>query len=398
MSGKRSFGLDLTTVVKAGPGSRMQVPKTFAGMGSSRVALVTDKGLIEAGVIDKVAEAFEDSDVSIAGTFDGVRQDNDTRDINEIAEWYKEIGADGLLGVGGGSVMDAAKSAKAMLGMGASDILELFGGRTIVSYARPKAKPLGIPHISIPTTSGTGAEVSQGSAIKHAETRKKLIFFHQHSNSDFAFLDPELTVSLPRHLTAEPAFDSLVHCFEGFFTPLHNSFADALALRAARLILDNLPIAIEEPDNLDARGELQVASTLSVTASVSGRGAAPIHNFADAVGPHYGISHGLSNAVYAPIVLKNFPSHYLKRIRTFAQGLGMTTESKSDEELLAEVRTEVVNLMQICGIQSKFDIDVDAKEYAHLVKEVKEDPAGMAYPLPDDVIETCLKESLNVNA
>lgn len=396
MPATQSFGLDLTTVVKAGPGIRNQVPKTFAGMGSKRIALITDKGLIAAGVIDKVKDAFEGTDVTIAGVFDGIRQDNDTRDINECAKWYKDINADGILGVGGGSVLDAAKATKVLLGMGSDDIVDLFGERTIIAYARPKAKPLGIPHISIPTTSGTGAEVSQGSAILHAATRKKLIFFHQYSNSDFAFLDPELTVTLPRHLTAEPAFDSLVHCFEGFFSPLHNSFADALALRAARLILDNLPKAVENGNDLEARSELQAASTMSVVASVSGRGAAPIHNFADAVGPAHGISHGLANAVYAPIVLRNFPEHYLPRIRTFAKGLGMPIGSKTDEELLADVTAEVVALQEKVGIPTKFDLEVDGAQYDHLVHEVKTDPAGMQYPLKDDLIHTCLQESMTV--
>lgn len=396
MQANRSFGLDLTTVVKAGPGSRNKVPKTLGGMGCTRVALITDKGLIAAGVVDKVTQAFADSDVEIAGTFDAIRQDNDTRDINACTQWYKDIKADGILAVGGGSVMDAAKAVKAMLGMDAADILDLFGGRTIVSYARPKAKALGIPHISMPTTSGTGAEVSQGAAILHAETRKKLIFFHQFINSDFAFLDPELTVTLPRHLTAEPAFDSLVHCFEGFFTPLHNSFADALALRAARLILDNLPKAIENGDDLDARSELQAASTMSVVASVSGRGAAPIHNFADAVGPAHGISHGLANAVYAPIVLRNFPEHYLPRIRTFAQGLGLPIGTKTDEDLLADVIAEVEALQKKAGIPTKFALEVSSDEYDHLVKEVKEDPAGLQYPLTEDLIHTCLNESMTV--
>lgn len=392
----KRFGLDFTTVVKAGPGIRNQVPKTFAGMGSKNIAIVTDKGLIAAGVIDKVKQAFEDSGVSIAGIYDRIRQDNDTRDINDCAKWYRDINADGLLGVGGGSVLDAAKAAKILLGMGADDILDLFNGRTIIAYARPKAKPLGIPHISIPTTSGTGAEVSQGSAILHAEARKKLIFFHQHSNSDFAFLDPELTVTLPQHLTAEPAFDSLVHCFEAFFSPGHNSFADALALRSARLILDNLPLAIENGNNLEARSELQVASTMSVVASVSGRGAAPIHNFADAVGPAHGFSHGLSNAVYAPIVLRNLRSHYLPRIRTFAKGLGMPIGSKTDDQLLDDVIREVEDLQRKSGIQQKFSLEINADQLGHLITEVKQDPAGIQYPLPDDVINTCLRESMTV--
>ncbi len=394
MAAELTFGLDFTTVVKAGPGCRNMVPKTFAGMGCRRIALVTDKGLIAAGVIDKMTQAFEGTDVEIVGTFDNVRQDNDTRDINECAQWYKSIEADGLLGVGGGSVLDAAKAVKVMLGMGLDDIMQLFEGRSIIAHTRPKATALGIPHISLPTTAGTGAEVSQGSAILHGESRKKLILFHQYQNSDFAFLDPELTVSLPRHLTAEPAFDSLVHCFESFFTPLHNSFADALSLRAARLIFDNLPAAIENGNDLAARGELQVASCMSVVASVSGRGAAPIHNFADAVGPAHGISHGLANAVYAPIVLRNFPAHYLPRIRQFAQGLGMPIGTKTDEELLADVIAEVEALQEKAGIQTQFTLDIDQAQFDHLIAEVKQDPAGMQYPLPDELIITCLKESL----
>lgn len=397
MEARKAFGLDLTTVIKAGPGCRMQVPKTFAGMGSKRIALVTDKGLIEAGVIAKITEAFEGSDVEIVGTFDGIRQDNDTRDINECAQWYKSIEADGLLGVGGGSVLDAAKAVKVMLGVGLDDILDLFEGRNIVAHTRPKAKATGIPHISLPTTAGTGAEVSQGSAILHAETSKKLILFHQYQNSDFAFLDPELTVTLPRHLTAEPAFDSLVHCFESFFTPLHNSFADALSLGAARLIFDNLPLAVKDGNDLEARSELQVASSMSVTASVSGRGAAPIHNFADAVGPAHGISHGLANAVYAPIVLRNFPEHYLPRIRKFAQGLGMPIGNKTDAELLADVIAKVEDLQAKAGIPTAFDLEISPAQFDHLVTEVKTDPAGLQYPLADDLINTCLKESLTVS-
>lgn len=396
MQEKLFFGLDITTVVKAGVGIRSQVPKTFAGMNSRNVAIVTDKGVINAKVIDKITAVFDNSGISVAGIFDDVRQDNDSRDINKCVQWYNDIKADGILAVGGGSVLDAAKVTKVMLGMGTTDVSELFGDRVIVAYARPKAKVLNIPHISLPTTAGTGAEVSQGAAIKHTKTGKKLIFFHQYQNSDFAFLDPELTISLPRHLTAEPAFDSLVHCFEGFFTPLHNSFADALALRAARLIFDHLPTAIKNGNDLQARGELQVASTMSVLASISGRGAAPIHNFADAVGPIHGFSHGLANAVYAPIVIRNFPEHYLPRIREFAKGLGMTTDSKTDKDLLGEVVKEVEELQRISGIPTQFDLEVDATGIASLVKEIKEDPAGLQYPLPNELIHTCLKESMTV--
>ena len=396
MTAQQTFGLDCTTVVKAGPGSRALVPRTFAGLGCRRVAMITDQGLVAAGVVDQVRETFETHDVSLVGIFDGVRQDNDTRDINECAAWYRGIDAEGLLAVGGGSVLDTAKCVKVMLGMNVSDVNQLVNEAGVVSYSRPQAKPLGTPHVSLPTTAGTGAELSQGAALFDEQEHKKILLFHHYMNSDFAFLDPELTVSLPPTITAETAFDALSHCMEAFFSPGHNSIADAFALRAARLILDNLPTAVHTGDDISARMELMTASAMAVVASVSGRGAAPIHNFADAVGPVFRIPHGRANAVYAPIVMRHLPNHYLPRIRVFAHGLGIAVDAKSDEVLLDEVISAVVSLQTTCGIEPKLDIEVDSDQLAVLHTEVREDPAGLQFPLPDDVIRTCLEASITV--
>ena len=396
MTKAKKFTWDFSTAIKSGPGCRSLVPKTFADQGCQRVALITDKGLIEAGVVDKVREVFEGQDVQIAGTFDRVRQDNDTRDINECARWYQNIGADGLLAVGGGSVLDTAKAVKVMLGMKAEKITDLIEGH-IVFYSRPEAKPLGIPHISIPTTAGTGAEVSASAALFEAETKTKLIFGHRYMNSDFAFLDPELTVTLPPKLTAEPAFDSLSHSIESFFSTRSNSMADALSLRSARLVYQNLPKAIENGEDLDARGELQSASAMSVMASVLALGCNPIHNFADSIGPMFGVSHGLGNAVYLPIVMKNLPSLYLPRIREFAQGLDIPIDSDNEQEILDKVIAEFVALQEKCGIPARLAIQVERSQLEELITAVKEDPAGAGYPLPDDVITTCLEESMTIN-
>lgn len=396
MTGQQIFGFDCTTVVKAGPGSRALTPKTLAGLGCQRVAVITDEGLVAAGVVDMVLEHFAGTQVSVAGVFDGVRQDNDTRDINGCTQWYRDIGADGLLAIGGGSVLDAAKCVKVMLGMDVTEIGELVNESGVIAYARPHATPLGVPHISLPTTAGTGAELSQGAALFDADESKKLILFHQYMNSDFAFLDPELTVSLPPHLTAETAFDSLSHCLEAFFSPLHNSIADAFALRAARLILDNLPIAVRSGDDIDARMELMSASSMAVVASISGRGAAPIHNFADAVGPVFRISHGRANAAYLPVVMQHLPDHYLPRARAFATGIGLQVEGRTDRELLDELIDLFSSLRKTVGIDARLDIEVDDDQLEHLHAEVRKDPAGLQYPLPDDVIRACLEASLTV--
>ncbi|MDD9964522.1 MAG: iron-containing alcohol dehydrogenase [Gammaproteobacteria bacterium] len=396
MTKPKKLRWDFSTVIKVGPGCRSLVPQTFADQGCQRVALITDKGLIEAGVVEKVREAFEGQVVQIAGTFDSVRQDNDTRDIRDCAGWYREVGADGLLAVGGGSVLDTAKCVKVLLGMKVDSITDLMTGH-IEFYKRPKAKPLGIPHISLPTTAGTGADVSASSALFDAASKRKLIFFHTYMGSDFAFLDPELTVTLPPKLTAEPAFDSLSHSIESFFSTKANSMADAFALRSARLVYQYLPVAVENGDDIDARAELQTASAMSVMASVSALGCNPIHNFADAIGPMFGVSHGLANAVYLPIVMKNLPSHYRPRIKEFAQGLDIPIHSNDDDQqILDRVISEFVSLQQKCGIPAKLSIEIEREQIDDLKVAVKEDPAAAGFPLPDDVITACLEESMAV--
>lgn len=396
MTGEQIFGLDCSTVVKVGPGSRALAARTLAQLNSQRVALITDETLVAAGVVGKVLVALEAHEVALAGTFDQVRQDNDTRDINACAAWCRDIEADALLAVGGGSVLDTAKTVKVMLGMGVHDVNELVNEAGVIAYARPKAQPLGIDHVSLPTTSGTGAELSQGAALFDAQNNKKILMFHHYMNSDYAYLDPELTVTMPPTVTAETAFDALSHCCEGFFSTGHNSIADAFALRAARLILDHLPTAVHDGANIEARTEMMSASALAVIASISGRGAAPIHNFADAVGPAYRIPHGRANAVYLPIVMRNLPDHYLPRIKTFGHALGIPVEGKDDQAVLDEVIAAMVALQETCGIAPRLDIEVDSNQLAHLHNEVRDDPAGLQYPLPDDVISACLEASLTL--
>lgn len=396
MTAQQLFGLDCTTVIKVGPGCRAAAARTLADIAERGVALVTDQGLVAAGVVDAVLEALAAHDVPLAGVFDRVRQDNDTRDINECADWFRALDADALLAVGGGSVLDAAKCVKVMVGMGVADVNELINEAGVIAYARPTAQPLGIAHVSMPTTSGTGAELSQGAALFDTANAKKILMFHHYMNSDYAFLDPELTVSMPPTVTAETAFDALSHCCEGFFSTGHNSIADAFALRAARLILDHLPTAVHHGDDIEARTEMMTASALAVIASISGRGAAPIHNFADAVGPAFRIPHGRANAVYLPIVMRHLPDHYLPRIATFAHALGLSVEGKSDTAVLDDVIAAMVGLQEACGIDPVFDIEVDSDQLDHLHTEVRDDPAGLQYPLPDDVIRTCLEASLTL--
>ena len=390
------FSFDSSTGIRVGPGIRSQVPAVFAGQGCQRVALITDKGLIAAGVVEKILAAFEGQDVEIAGIFDNVQRDNHMKDIDDCARWYQELGADGILAVGGGSVLDAGKCVKVLLGMKADSIKDVMKDKHVIYYAQPDAQPLGIPHVSMPTTAGTGADVSPASALLDEESRAKLILFHEFMNSDLAYLDAELTVTLPPNLTAEPGFDSLSHSIESFFSNNANSIADAFALRSARLVYKNLGTAVENGNDIKARTEMQTASAMSVLANVSALGAPVIHSFADSIGPMYGISHGLANAVYVPIVMKNMPSHFLPRIKEFAQCLDIPFDADGDDQQILEgTVAEFVALQEKCGIAPRFDMEVDRSEFDNLVKAVQEDPTSKLFPLPDDVIIACLEESIH---
>ena len=127
-------------------------------------------------------------------------------------------------------------------------------------------------------------------------------------------------------------------------------------------------------------------------------GCNPIHNFADAIGPMFGVSHGLGNAVCLPIVMKNLPSLYRPRIKEFAKGLDIPVDSDDDQQVLDKVIAEFVALQEKCGIPAKLSIEVDRSQLGDVITAVKEDPAGAGYPLDEDVITTCLEESMTIKA
>lgn len=380
-----------TTIVEVGSGCRKFAPARFDEMGSKRVVLITDKGLVRAGVVDKIKEAFESQGKPLAGIYDEVEQDAELKSVNKCALWFREQAADGLLVVGGGSAMDTAKGVKAMIGLKATDVMEIITGKP-ERLVRPLAKPLGVPHVSIPTTAGTGSEVTWSSVVYMENVKKKLALRHDYLNANFALLDPDLTVSLPPKLTAETGFDALSHAVEGYFGPAANSMSDALALQAFRLVKKYLPLAVQDGGNLEARTQMLVASNLGVMSLALGGGAAPVHNFSHAMGGTIRTPHGLGNAVFLPVVMKNLPSYYLPKVELFAQAMGINTAKMSPDGMLAAAISELVSLQKECGISPKLPNKVDAAQLEILFKAVKEDYVAMIFPLPDKVISACLKE------
>ncbi|MBF7084304.1 iron-containing alcohol dehydrogenase [Desulfallas sp. Bu1-1] len=388
-----NFSWDWPTIVVGGVGSRSLVPKYFSDLGAKRMAIITDKGLVAAGVVDMVINSWEKQDqVKLIGIYDQAAYDADSTSVNECARWCRLNAIDSILTIGGGSVMDVAKGVKMMLGMGAIDVLDLMPNNMGI-YMKPEAKHLGIPHISIPTTAGTGSEVSCAAVILNKKLNQKGAIVHYNISADYAILDPEVTVSLPPRLTAETGFDALSHAMEGYFNSAPFAMTDALSLHAVRLIKKYLPIAVADGKNLEARINLLQASTLAIQAFIWAGANIPAHNISHAVGAKYHVPHGAGCCIALPIVMEAYPEWCIGRIAGMAQAWDINTENKSPEELLALTIASVRKLQADTGAPTVFDVALDTKEKRQeIINLIKTDP--VAYQeIPTSVIEKIIDKA-----
>jgi alcohol dehydrogenase class IV len=298
------------------PGVRSEIGFEMAELGGTKVVIYTDKGLVKAGVAEMVAEAVRDSDLELVGIFDEIVQDARIQVINKGAAFYREKGADCLIAVGGGSVMDTAKAVNIMIGRKVDDFQPLAEEAALWEGAKPLP-----PHIAFPTTAGTGSEVTNAIVALDIETETKLAITHPY-NADIAMLDPELTVALPPKITAFTGMDALTHAVEGITSIGAEPIADAMGLHAIRLIFKYLPIAVNEPDNVEARGHMLIASTLAGLCFGNTMTGA-VHSTAHALGGRYGVPHGLGNGIMLPIVMEYNVEEVPLRFLMIADAMGI---------------------------------------------------------------------------
>ncbi len=390
MGAQRYFMWDYHSVVEVGSGCRTYVPERFMEMGAKRVGLITDSGLVKAGVVDMVTDIFKaQHEPDLVGIYDKIEPDAVMSAVNDCARWCREMALDGLLAVGGGSVLDSVKGVKTMLCMKATRIQDLMPGN-LGLYSRPVGKPLNFPHVALATTAGTGAEVSPVAVIYNSEQKVKGDLMHPYLGADFAFLDPDLTIGLPPKMTADTGFDALSHAVEGLSSPNSNPMIDAIDEASIRLIIENLPRAVANGKDLEARTNMLAASNMAIMGfSMSGT-FVPIHNVAHACGGQLRIPHGEANAVLIPILMEQFPEHYLPSAEKMARAFGVHQKGISDRELMALTIEAVHSLQKKCGAKARFDNCLDASAMDRMCTAVKFDPAGMFYPLPDNVIQGCL--------
>ncbi|MBT9172678.1 MAG: Alcohol dehydrogenase 2 [Syntrophomonadaceae bacterium] len=349
------------------------------GLGVSRALLVTDRGVAEAGLAGQVQKALGRR---CAGIFEGCLQDSGLQVVNEGAEYAREVGAEALVSVGGGSAIDTAKGIAVLLKEGGR--LQDYAGYQLLS--RPQT-----PHIAIPTTAGTGSEVTYAAVIKDWEKNIKILFCDNHIIPNVAILDPLLTKGLPPQLTASTGMDALTHAVEAVYSTEREPLADALALHAIRQITRYLPRCVEQGDDLVARGQQQLAATMAGIA-FSNTQVALVHAMAHSVGALYGVPHGLANSILLPHVIMHNAASCPDRCLLIAQAMSLAVREIGEEEVGSVLASTIWELTDRMGMPQRLrEVSVPREGLAAAAAACLSDGAIIYNPKPINTAEEALE-------
>jgi alcohol dehydrogenase class IV len=285
------------TAVRFGNGRLGGLGDMVRELGASRPLVVTDAGLRDLYPVQRTLEALKTASLAVA-LYSNVKPNPTGGNVTEGVEAFRAGNHDMVVAVGGGSALDAAKAIAFM----ARQTVPIWDLEDIGdNWKRANANGL-VPVIAIPTTAGTGSELGRSSVITHETEKRKVIVFHPRMMPDIVIMDPELTTGLPPHITAATGMDALSHALEALSAPSFHPMAEGIAFNALRLIHKWLPIATHQGDNLEARGQMLIASGMGCVALQKGLGA--IHALAHPLGALHDAHHGLLNAVLMPYVVE----------------------------------------------------------------------------------------------
>lgn len=386
-----NFSFNLKTIIHAHENGIQDIPALFERIGAKKVVLFTDKGLESLGFVEKFGEVFAaQSQVEIAGVYTDIEADASCDNINAAIEFTRKVGADGILSIGGGSVIDASKGVKYAMHKGINDIREVIAGGGHMEVW-PNNQDIKVPHIAVPTTAGTGAEASPIAVFFNEKENIKASLVVSGLESDIAVLDPALTTKLPASLTRSTGMDALTHAVEALVSPMSNAFTDAYAMQATKLIMANLPIAINDPANIEARANLLQASTMAISAFYSSLGGIPIHNVAHAFGAISHIPHGDANTVLMPVVIEALPEFYITKADKLAEAMSVE-RSGTDEMIYARVVNKLKEFQVETGAITNFkQWQIESEQKVRIVEAIKKDICFQFYPIADNHIDSIIE-------
>jgi alcohol dehydrogenase len=352
-----------------GPGSSARLGEAIAGMGHAKILVVTDAIIVKLGLIKPLTDALEAGGAAFV-VFDKITPDAPIPLIEEGIEFYRQHGCDAIVAFGGGSSMDAAK----VISVAINNPKPL---RELAGYFKGRRNPVTI--YAVPTTAGTGSEVTVAAVMSDPDTHQKLVIKDIRVVPRMAALDPSLMIGLPPHITAATGIDALTHAVEAYIGRWATPYTDGMALSAVGLIFDNLRTAYHDGKNLVAREKMALASTYAGLAFTRAN-VGYVHAIAHQFGGLYHTPHGLANAIMLPYVLEYSAPAITQRLATLAVRARLGSDGEDEEALaqkfLAGVRQLNADLDIPATLAALNESDIPA------LAEAACDEAHLGYPVP----------------
>lgn len=363
------------TEIHFGAGSLEKVPELCAGLSITKPLIVTDEAMAELPVFKAWQASLTEQNFK-AQVFSDVKHNPTGTNVENGKTVYLQAGCDGVIAFGGGSGIDAGKAIALLVGQD----LDLFEFEDKGDNWSKVNVSTVAPCIAIPTTAGTGSEVGRASVIVDERDCVKKIIFHPSMLPKMVVADPELTFGLPAKLTAATGVDAFVHSLEAYCAPGFHPMADGIAVEGMRLIWQWLTVAYNEPQNLEARSQMLVASSMGATAFQKGLGA--IHALAHPLGAVYDAHHGLLNAILMPYVLKANRGAIADRLEYLCQCLG------SNHTGFDYFLQELLQWRKSLDIaHSLAEIGIDKQRSKEIAQMAFEDPSAGGNPIQFTVEE-----------
>ncbi|MGG1660799.1 iron-containing alcohol dehydrogenase [Brevibacillus sp. NRS-1366] len=348
-----------STRIEMGTGKSKELPALLHSLeAGSSILLVSDPGVIRAGLVVPIQAALEGAGFRVS-LFDRLSQNPRDTECMEGATQFRDVSADMVVAIGGGSAMDTGK-AIALCGNNGGTPADYADGR--LSYANIA------PIICVPTTAGTGSEVTRSSVITESSTHRKMTLKHASLRPTLAVLDPTLTYSVPASVTAATGVDALVHAIEGYTCKATNPISQALGAKAMKTIISALPVAFADGQNEAARHAMLEGSLLAGLCFGSADVAA-VHCLAEALGGMYDTPHGIANSVFLPHVLRFNAMENKAMHADLARYMGFAMDADTDELAVEKLIAGIAAWTESLGIPKLKDVPgVKTEDFPRIVE------------------------------
>ena len=356
------------TAIKFGAGRIAELAEQCKAIGLKRPLLVTDKALASLPITAAALDQLETAGLGRA-CFSEVDPNPNEKNMEAGIAAYKAGGHDGVICFGGGSALDLGK----MIALMHDQTVSVWDLEDIGDwYTRADATKIA-PIVAVPTTAGTGSEVGRAGVLTNSVTHKKKIIFHPKLLPAVTICDPELTVGMPKFITAGTGMDALAHCLEAYCSPFYHPMSQGIALEGMRLVFENLPKVYANPTDLEARAHMMSAAAMGAVAFQKGLGA--IHSLSHPVGAVYNTHHGTTNAAVMPMVLDFNRTAIEDRIERAAAYLGIPGGFDGFRQKIMELRAELAIPETLSAM------GVEAARLDELTEMALEDPSCGGNPV-----------------